>query len=86
MSGIRKEWYDRQGRRHVKIMDDKGIWHLIDPDPSEISEPPEQKGGNHPTKNWHETAMGKIGIGITITILAAAAILAIRHYLPSLGF
>jgi hypothetical protein len=83
MSEIRKEWYDRHGRRHVKIMDEKGIRHLIDPDPSEISQQPESSG-NSPNERWYKKPIGIIALAVSGGLILLLIGAAFRHFWPRL--
>lgn len=52
---------------------------------SDVPQPPEHSSDS-PTEHWYKKPIGVLGIAIAAAILSAAALAALRHHIPSLGF
>jgi hypothetical protein len=54
--------------------------------PLDHSQMPAQHSNERPYQYWYQRWIGQLGIGVAVAVIGAAAIVAIKHYLPSLGF
>jgi hypothetical protein len=52
---------------------------------SEQSEHPEHSKGG-PAHHWYQKPIGIVGITVIATLIAASAVVTIKHFFPSLGF